>query len=105
MYGQFGWANDEISDVATQYGAGIVFNGLVPGRDAGGFGLAATLADFTDNPNAGFGSNELVVELYYEMALTPWLVLKPDLQWVRNPSGDSSLDDAFVAGLRCTLSF
>ncbi|MFM7135275.1 MAG: carbohydrate porin [Planctomycetota bacterium] len=105
VFGQFGIADEAVSPAAAQYGAGVVFAGLVPGRADDAFGIYATLCDMSDDPAAGFGSDEFVVELYYEAAVTPWLTLKPDLQWISNPSGDASIDDAFVATFRCTIAF
>lgn len=102
---QLGLADDAVSAVSAQYAGGIVFNGLVPGRTDDAFGLYASLCDFSDDAAAGFDADEFVVEFTYECAVTPWLTVKPDLQWIANPGGDESVDDAFVATLRCILTF
>jgi carbohydrate-selective porin OprB len=44
-----------------------------------------------------------VIELFYGLALRPWLVLKPDLQYILNP-GAAGRRAALVATLRVTLA-
>ena len=59
----------------------------------------------SDDAGAPFVGDETVVEAYYDIAVTPWFHVKPDLQRVFNPSGDPTLRDAWVATLRLTIVF
>ena len=52
-----GIADEAVSSAAAQYGGGVVFAGLVPGRADDAFGVYATLCDLSDEPAAGFGSD------------------------------------------------
>jgi len=59
---------------------------------------------FSDD--AGIGDDaETAFELYYKRQVAPWLVLKPDVQYIANPGGDPAVDDAFVVSLRVQLDF
>jgi porin len=49
---------------------------------------------------APMNETEIQIEFTYSDKLTPYLTIQPDLQWVRSPGGDRSIDDALVAGLR-----
>jgi carbohydrate-selective porin OprB len=45
-----------------------------------------------------------VLELYYGLALRPWLTVKPDVQYVVNP-GAGAAPNALVGTLRLALAF
>jgi porin len=47
---------------------------------------------------------ETTFELVYRAALTPWLSLLPNVQFVRDPGADPTLGDSWVAGLRFELT-
>jgi porin len=46
---------------------------------------------------------ELQVEATYSDTICPHVRVQPDLQWVRRPGGDRSVDDAIVAALRISV--
>lgn len=48
---------------------------------------------------------ETGLEITYADALTPWLILQPDLQWIFAPGADSNASDVLVATLRISASF
>lgn len=64
-----------------------------------GAGLAWLRAQLED------ASYETVVEATYRWPVLPWLVVQPDVQWIRHPGGFGSVDDATVVGLRVDLLF
>lgn len=47
---------------------------------------------------------ETVLELTVQRAVTPWLQVQPDLQYVIHPGWDRSIRNALVAGLRFSLA-
>lgn len=60
--------------------------------------------------NAGYASNETVIETTYLAPVTDWLTLQPDLQYVINPGagvptnfGNTPLSNALVIGMRVTI--
>lgn len=50
-------------------------------------------------------SFELIIESFYKIQCNSFLSIKPVLQYVVNPGGNSDLDNAFVPGLRVDASF
>ena len=105
--------------------AGLTYKGLIPGRDDDTAGIAVGYARignnargldqdvqvFTANPFFPVRDHEAVLELSYQIQVTPWMTLQPDLQRIFHPGGnvlnaDGSLrKDALVLGLRSTLTF
>ena len=104
MFGQLGFANADVSAVAAQYAIGSSIVGTFDGRDDDSAGVYLSIVDFSNNPSAGFGTNECALELYYDFVLTPCVHIKPDLQWFGNPSGGQT-DDSLVGTIRCTFTF
>lgn len=101
---QYGYADEDVSEVTQHLGAGFNWTGAIPERDEDIFGLGATWARLSDQ--AGFSENhETVVEMFYKIHLTPWLSLKPDLQYIINPSGSSEVSDVLVGMVRVDLIF
>lgn len=100
---QFGVADGDVATADLHCGVGIACSGLGARADDG-CGVYVSYVHFSDD--AGLGdSSETACELYYKRQIAPWLVLKPDLQYIANPGGDSALDDAFVASFRVQLDF
>lgn len=52
---------------------------------------------------APMDDNELQFEITYSDKIGSHLTIQPDLQWVRNPGGDRSIDDTIVAGVRFSV--
>jgi porin len=82
---------------------GLVYRGLLPSRRKDITGLAAYVGAFSrDLPGQ---SVETVLELTHTMPLTPWLTLQPDIQYIINPSGRSSTNNALVIGVQIMIQF
>jgi len=50
-------------------------------------------------------TTETVLEVDYGAKLTPWLTLRPNLQYVMRPNGTGQIPDAFVIGLYTQVTF
>ncbi|GGY20811.1 porin [Rhodanobacter panaciterrae] len=98
--------------------AGGHFQGTFPGRDddvvAFMVAYARTNSRLTRyqedrdsvTPGAvGIQTYESVAEIDYGARLTPWLVLRPNLQYVIHPGGTGKIPDAFVIGLYTQVTF
>ncbi|MEM1424408.1 MAG: carbohydrate porin, partial [Planctomycetota bacterium] len=105
VFGQYGWADEDISDFAQHFGVGVVLRSTFPGRDDDEAGVYFTYADLSDAVGAGFDDDESVVEGYYTLSLTPAVFVQPSVQFIMNPSGDDAIDDALVIGLRVGVEF
>jgi porin len=56
------------------------------------------------NP-VGVQSAEYVGEVFYRAQATPWLDLRPSIQYVRDPGGIGSNTPDVVIGLRLSVNF
>ena len=109
---QLGVADPQRNRIGRYWGAGLHYQGLIPGRSGDVTGLAVARARngshflaFAQGAGEGrFASTETVVEATYVAQLRPWLSVQPDVQYVVHPGGAPTLDDALVAGLRLQAS-
>jgi porin len=106
-----GYADEDVNPFSHYVGAGLVYTGALPGRPEDQLGLAIAVARFGESwrgaqraLGARWARSEINVELTYRFALTDWLALQPNAQYVVNPSGDPALRDALAIGLRFALS-
>lgn len=108
---RIGAAEDKFNAVADYLGAGLVVSAPFSARPDDQFGLAiATAGAGNSLRGVALGSGvplqrrETTIELTYRATVTDWLTLQPDLQYVRQPGFDASLQDASVIGLRLEFS-
>jgi porin len=102
---QYGHADAEVSDVVDYAGAGLTWTGPMELRKDDTVGVGLAYAHLSNEPGAGFDKDyELSVETYYGFQVTPYLLVKPDLQYIFNPGG-SDQGDALVATLRVSFAF
>ncbi|HEY2134155.1 MAG TPA: carbohydrate porin [Acetobacteraceae bacterium] len=106
--------------------AGATFTGVLPGHDDDVLGLAVSYANVSSalsslsRDNILYTGNqqpiraaETVLELTYQLPVTPWLILQPDVQYVFHPGGNApdpnnptiAIRNATIAGLRATITF
>ena len=80
----------------TQFGidGGLVYKGLIPGRDWDTLGLAGSYLEISDDFANAFSAlglpepdYEAVIELSYKAQLTAWWTLQPSFQYVIHPGG------------------
>lgn len=89
LFGRFGASEGNPVPVQYFYSAGVGAKGLIPGRDLDQFGLGYYYSSI-NNPTfqvpivgvRSFLRDEWGFEAYYNVALTPWLLLSPDVQVV-----------------------
>ena len=83
--------------------AGASYQGLVPGRAQDTVAFALYYGGFSrDLPGK---SHELVLEWTYAIAIGRRLTVPPDLQYVINPGGVSSIGNAVVLGVQLAIEF
>jgi carbohydrate-selective porin OprB len=100
---QYGWADKHVSEAVHHIGVGSVWSGAIPMRDEDAVGLMLSWVDLSSE--SGASKNETAIEFFYLCRPTGFLVLKGDLQYVLNPSGQSDADDIVVGTLRLEVSF
>jgi carbohydrate-selective porin OprB len=103
---QFGWARNEISPLTRHLGSGLVWRSPFASRPRDALGLGATWVRFSSEPSAGFEYNyELTLEAYYQIQLTRFFTLVPDLQFIHLPGGLRCQPDSVVFTPRLAISF
>lgn len=101
---QYGWTDEDVSEVTEHLGAGFSWTGMLPERDEDIAGIGASWARLSDKVE--FAANhETVIEWFYKIQLTPWMSLKPDLQYLVNPSGGGEVDDVLAGTVRVDVIF
>jgi porin len=87
---------------------GLTYKGLIPTRGNDVLGAAVGYGHLSKDPQNNQGRStpgyEIVLETTYQIELTPWLSLQPDVQYIIHPSG-TNIANALVLGARTTLSF
>jgi len=101
---QYGFGDDKVSAVHHHVGLGLSAVGLIPSRDADVTGLYWTLAKTSRATGSGFDADESAFEFYYKFEVTPAISLKPDFQYITNPGGVKTADDALVFTLRLDVT-
>jgi porin len=103
VFGRAAIADDSSNPLASFLSFGIGGDSLIAGRDGDTFGVgwfhAASSAAI---PNILFGDQGNGVELFYNVAVTPWLHITPDIQFI-DPA-QRGLDTATVFGVRAKVN-
>ena len=80
------------------------------GRDDDVFGVGLLYTDFSDDAvrdlqltEAHVNDSESVLEIFYQAQITPWLVIKPEFQFIFDPM--LAEDDAVLFGTRIEVAF
>ena len=96
-------ADSEITEVDQHFAGGIAWTGAIPGRDSDVTGIGASYSHFAGG--AGFeDTGELAVEAFYKIAITDYVSVKADLQYIKDPGG-AGLEDALVGLVRVQVAF
>ncbi len=82
---------------------GALYHGLIPGRERDTTGLAVYYGRFSDD--LVDQSYELVFEANYQLQLTPWFYVTPDVQYVVRPNGTGTIPNALVIGAEVGIDF
>jgi len=102
---QYGYTDRNVSEINHHVGVGLSSVGPIRGRDEDSVGFMVSFVDLSDASGADFTTDETALELFYRLWITPFLSVKPDLQYIINPSGSRSIGDALVGTLRTEIVF
>jgi porin len=98
----------------NQVAAGIFYAAPFASRPDDHIGVGMARTDYNDraaeaislaNPGAARPQGEYSTEFFYSYLLTPWLTVRPDLQYIFNPGGYSNRTPALVIGARTDVVF
>ena len=119
LFGRFGASKGDPNPAQYFFSVGVGGKGVVPTRDLDRFGLGYYYI-VMENPRfrgplrtRTFLRDEWGFEAFYNVALTPWMLLTPDIQVVRGAQKRratglltrKSVDTATVLGVRLQLIF
>lgn len=106
LFGNFGLTPGEWFPVAESYTFGLGGKGLIPHRPRDRYGVGYYCLNFSDDIPVLLSVNaEQGVELFYNIEVTPWCHITPDVQFIMDPGGSSKHDVAIAYGLRMQVSF
>ncbi|MBF0521424.1 MAG: carbohydrate porin [Candidatus Omnitrophica bacterium] len=102
-----GAAPKDRNAIERHLGAGLVYTGLIPSRDADQLGVAFTNAYFSHKAYMANGTqrSETTIETSYQWKVNDSLSFEPDFQYVYNPGGDASIKNASVFMLRTKITY
>jgi porin len=106
VFGYCGVGPGVVNPIRACYSLGVGGKGLIPGRATDTYGVGYYFINLTDELPRIIErrvEDEQGVELYYNIAVTPWLHVSPDLQFI-DPAR-SKIDTTVVAGLRMKIDF
>jgi len=91
---------------------GLSYKGLIPGRDDDTIGIGFGYAQLSDGARGSLAEEglnpigaEMVLEATYQAQITPWMIIQPDIQYIINPGGATTLGNALVIGGRAGFVF
>ncbi len=111
--------DSEINTFPFFLNGGLVYKGLIPGRDTDYAGLAIIYGKYSNKLKAptpeptefsliseitGSEDFEMVLEWMYKIQLTQWLNIQPDIQYVIKPGGTGDIPNALVIGFQLGVS-
>jgi porin len=104
LFGYYGVGPGVVNPIRACYSLGVGGKGMIPHRAKDTYGVGYYLINLSDRlpqVSKDRSEDEQGVELYYNIEVTPWLHVTPDLQII-NPA-KSSVDTDWVLGLRVRM--
>lgn len=106
FFGRFGFTSSEVNPIQDFYSIGVGGKGLCDARPNDSFGVAyyyLCLSDKLPRVIQRMVHDEEGVELYYNIAVTPWLHITPDIQVIDPVSKSVGITTVF--GIRVQMNF
>lgn len=106
IFGRFAYSPEDRNPYNIIVSGGIGGRGVLDGRPNDRFGVGVYWMQESgdvDNLVGGLLRDEVGVEAYYNFAVTPWLNVSADAQWIE--PGISNTDDELILGLRVNTRF
>ncbi len=104
IFGRIGLGDPNTNILEQFYSFGIAGQGMLPGRDRDRYGIGFYYTNFSSKlPEIILSGDEIGLEVFYNIAATPWLFVTPDIQ-VIEPAGKRATT-AFLSGVRVQMCF
>lgn len=106
--GLWGWlaasyAPPDVNEVQFMIAGGLSYNGLLDSRPNDTLSFTFARGQYSgrlEDRNA-----ETLLEVGYKAQLLPWTYVEPNVQYVIDPDGKSTIDDALVVGFALGVTF
>ncbi|KAB2644557.1 MAG: carbohydrate porin [Verrucomicrobia bacterium] len=93
--------------------SGLNYKGIIPTRNQDLLGLAFVygllsnqgISTIQQNKGTSPANTAFDIELTYQAQLTPWFTVQPDIQYVIHPGVTQAYPNAFVVGMRASMTF
>ncbi len=110
-FGRYAFTDGDSTSLRDQLNLGVTVNGPFASRSNDVFALGWTTARLATKyrdvlwRDSGTTTSraENALELTYRAALTPWLSVQPNFQWIRHPGGEADARPARMAGFRMEI--
>ena len=106
LFGRFGYTPEDRNAWNIYASGGVSGRGIIPGRPYDRMGIGAywlKQSSDLDNQPGDLLEDELGMEAFYNIALTPWAQLSFDFQWIN--SGVTGVSNPVVLGARLFTQF
>lgn len=99
---QAGYTSGDVSEIDLHLGTGLAFEDVFS-NDGHQAGIGITAVRFSEQllPDSGW---ETALEIYWQIPFSEHFTLQPDLQIIQHPSGDTTINNAWVFTLRIDAS-
>jgi porin len=104
LFAEGGFADPRVTRYARHAGGGVT-SSEPGGPHANAIGLAATWVGTSREAGSPCDADETVFELFLRYQAAGWLILTPDVQWIRRPGGISTARDLYLGMVRADIAF
>ncbi len=111
-FGRIAFNPQDRNVMGFYFDTGLTYKGLIDGRDEDTLGIGVAYGHLSKGArrtlradgSTGVGS-EMVLEVSYQCQITPWMSVQPDLQLIIHPGATRDHSNAWVAGVRASVTF
>ncbi len=111
LFGEVAYANPKVNRFSHYFGGGLIYRGLIPGRDFDetgfGFAIARNSSHYKDGQRQEgkrVANEEIALEWTHAIHLSRALTIQPDVQYIIHPNTDPSRNNALVLIMRLELT-
>ena len=109
VFGQFSWSDPTTNPSQWGMMLGSQWQGVIESRpnDTLGFLWAYTQFSSNETLSTSPGSSEAILEGFYNVQITPWFSVQPDIQYISQPSSveASNIPGAWLLTVRLSFVF
>ncbi|MGH8046205.1 MAG: carbohydrate porin, partial [Chthoniobacterales bacterium] len=112
-FGFINYAPSYNNSLPFYFHTGLIYKGLIPGRDKDQLGVAFALGNYSyykiaaeeDAGRSIHQTNEAVVEVDYRVQVSKFLYVQPFWQYLVRPNGTGMVENANILGLHMGVTF